>query len=88
MADGAAGGAVVPDVSKEPESLYGYRMKMAEIAKDSDGDPESAHSSADEVLIEALRYLAKIMPPKDPTLWPREAEDLIRSWDRVSKWYA
>lgn len=74
--------------TQEPRTLFGLREKMAEIAKDSDGDPESAHSQADEVLIDALRHMASVYPEPARRLWENEIEDLIRSWDRVMKWYA
>jgi hypothetical protein len=51
------------------------------------GDVEIDHSRADDLLIEAIRVLAQAASA-DPTLWKREAEELIESWNRVEKWYA
>jgi hypothetical protein len=61
---------------------------MREEMRSLGGDTEIAHSRADDILIEAIRYLASLLPPKDKTLWAREAEDLITSWRDLEKWYA
>jgi hypothetical protein len=61
---------------------------MREEMRSLGGDTEIAHARADDILIEALRYLARMMPPQDPTLWPTKVEELVSCWRSLEKWYA
>jgi hypothetical protein len=81
-------GSSEQNVSKRPpvRTLYEVRADMRSLAVGR-GDVEIDHSRADELLVEAIRVLAQAASA-DPTLWQREAEELIESWDRVEKWYA
>ena len=71
----------------ELRSLFEIREEMARLVRTGKGDPEAAHSKADDLLIEALRKMTAIVGG-DVTLWPREIEELIENWYRVDKWYA
>jgi hypothetical protein len=68
-------------------TLWEMRDEMARLVSWGKGDPEAAHSRADYLLIEALRMMTRLVGG-DPTLWPREVEELIESWNEVEKWYA
>jgi len=69
-----------------PRTLYEMRTEMRSLTHGDDAEVE--HSTADAILVEALRYLASLLPPHDHSLWPSEVEDLIESWQAVKKWYA
>lgn len=49
----------------------------AELEAMTGGDVESEHGRADDLLIEAIRYLA-----------PDDCESLIEAYEAVPKWYA
>ena len=69
-------------------TLVEIREEMMSLVSMRTGDPETLHIMADDLLCEAIKYLASILPPHDPTLWPRDADDLIETFRRVPKWYA
>jgi len=48
--------------------------KLREIQSLGEGDPEAAHSMADEVLCDLLRQLG--------------FADVVEEWSKVEKWYA
>ena len=48
--------------------------ELERIAEESAGDPEAAHSEADEVLCELLKTLGY--------------ENVVKAWQSVEKWYA
>lgn len=49
-------------------------LSLKAIAKESQIDPEAAHSAADAILCEFLRSLGYL--------------EVVAAWDSVEKWYA
>jgi hypothetical protein len=47
------------------------------------GDIEASHGEADDLLIEALRFLVEEWGP-----WKDEVNKLIDSYNQIDKWYA
>lgn len=55
-------------------------MKDAE----DDDDLESAHEKADDILCEALRFIAK----RSGSVTPSQINKLVDSYEHVGKWYS
>ena len=56
------------DIEKE------YLEKMKEINRELQGDPEMAHSEADDLLVKLLKELG--------------FEKLVKEYEKVPKWYS
>ncbi len=64
-------------------------FEMREEMRSLGGDTEIAHSRADDILVEALRFMAeRTISERTRSLWRAEVEDLISCWRSLDKWYA
>lgn len=57
-----------------PKQLAGVVEEMKRLVKQSQGDAESAHGAADDLLCEVLERLGQ--------------EELVAEYRKVKKWYA
>ena len=65
-------------------SLPVVLAEMEQVSRDSEDDPEAAHSRADDLLIETIRILsARLTASKRGT-----AENIIQHFRESAKWYA
>ncbi len=64
-----------------------WRMLVSQMqALDKLGDQEIAHSMGDDLLLDAIRYLARCDDITRPD--PQDVEPLIAAWVALDKWYA
>jgi len=72
-------------VSSVPRTLFEMREEIRSLG----GDTEIAHSRADDILIEALRFMVeRTLSEASRPLWRADVEDLIAAWRDLEKWYA
>lgn len=64
-------------------SLHDIAAEMAELVEAS-GDPEAAHSRGDDLLIEALQWLAA----GESRHVENHVRNIVGNWRQIDKWYA
>lgn len=75
--------------NRRTEPLPRTLAEMREEMRSLGGDTETAHSRADDILIEALRFMVeRTLSEASRPFWRADVEDLISSWRSLEKWYA
>ena len=65
-------------------SLNVILSEIEQVSRDSGDEPEGAHMSADELLVETIRVLASRLGPSQRG----QSENIVQHFYECHKWYA